>query len=229
MCLAACLLAVAGASLYAYYIQTTADERWRCKLNLKQLAVALHSYHDQYGSFPPAYVSDANGKPMHSWRVLLLPFLEQKLLYDEYRFDEPWDSPHNSTLAGRVEHLFNCLNNRRWRNPKLTNYLAVVGPDTMWPADRATKRDDVTDDASQTVFVVEVESEIPWMEPRDLNASEFASAVNHQPGQRISGVHADGACIVMADGTVRFLSKKVPVGTIQALLTRNGGETIDEF
>src|SRR5579863_7317837 len=68
------------------------------KQHLKQLGVALHQYHDAYGCFPPAYVMGNDGKPWHSWRVLLLPFLDQKPLYDRYRFDEPWNGTHNRDL-----------------------------------------------------------------------------------------------------------------------------------
>jgi Protein of unknown function (DUF1559) len=63
-----------------------AARRAQCRNNLKQIALALHDYHQQYGVLPPAYVADASGRPMHSWRVLLLPFLEQQSLYDQYDF-----------------------------------------------------------------------------------------------------------------------------------------------
>src|SRR3990172_9467251 len=72
-----------------------ASRRTACKNNLHQIEMALHYYHDKYHCFPPAYVADASGRPLHSWRVLLLPFLEQENLYRQYRFDEPWDGPHN--------------------------------------------------------------------------------------------------------------------------------------
>src|ERR1700690_1532678 len=82
--------------------------RTECKNHLKQLALAMHNYHDTYGSFPPAYIPDKNGRPMHSWRVLLLPFLEFGPLYDQYRFDEPWNGPHNRELAKLPIALFHC-------------------------------------------------------------------------------------------------------------------------
>ena len=58
----------------------------------------MQTYRDTYKVFPPAFIADADGKPMHSWRVLLLPYLEQQVFYMRYRFDEPWDSPHNRSL-----------------------------------------------------------------------------------------------------------------------------------
>src|SRR5579863_9248252 len=85
-----------------------AARRSQCKNNLKQIGLALHNYHDAFGSFPPAFVADANGKPMHSWRVLILPYLDQLPLYKEYNFSEPWDGPNNSRLLNRMPPAFSC-------------------------------------------------------------------------------------------------------------------------
>ncbi|MDH3719020.1 MAG: DUF1559 domain-containing protein, partial [Planctomycetota bacterium] len=79
--------------------------RVQCMNNLKQIALALHQYHDQYGSFPPAYVAGPDGKPWHSWRVLILPFIEAEPLYAMYNFDEPWDGPNNRKLAAAAPHI----------------------------------------------------------------------------------------------------------------------------
>ena len=90
------LIAIDAAVSFA---STQRRARSDCQGRLRQIALALQCYHDVYKSFPPAYVADETGKPMHSWRVLILPFLEQKALYDQYRFDEPWDGPNNGKLA----------------------------------------------------------------------------------------------------------------------------------
>src|SRR5438067_8347058 len=70
-----------------------------CAEHLSQIALGLHSYHEIYGRFPPAYLADARGRPEHSWRVLILPYIEQKAVYNRYNFQEPWDGPHNRELA----------------------------------------------------------------------------------------------------------------------------------
>jgi hypothetical protein len=87
--------------------------RSHCSSNLKQIALALHNYHDTFGAFPPAYVADESGKPMHSWRVLILPFLESSPLYDKYRFDEPWDGPNNRQLLKHMPY-FTIARRIRW-------------------------------------------------------------------------------------------------------------------
>ena len=88
-----------------------------CRGRYCQLAVALHNYHDVYGSLPPAVVVDAHGKPMHSWRVLLLPFLEASDVYNRYDFNEPWDSPKNSRLANFMPMSYRCPRDRRLGAP----------------------------------------------------------------------------------------------------------------
>ena len=112
-----------------------AGKRSICLSNLKQIAIALHNYHDVYGSFPPAYVADKQGRPMHSWRVLILPYLEYAALYEQYRFDEPWNGPNNIKLVEHVPDVFQCPSNESEGNT-CTNYVAVIGPRTAWPERR---------------------------------------------------------------------------------------------
>jgi hypothetical protein len=153
-----------------------------CKNNLKQIGVALHEYHEVYGSFPPAYIADEDGKPMHSWRVLLLPYLDCGYLYKMYDFDEPWDGPNNSKLLSKMPPVYACPSNRNGRR-ETTSYVAIVGPNTAWTGFTKSKfRDgfskgrrfsDFTDGLSYTIVVVESNSSrVPWMAPRDLKFEE---------------------------------------------------------
>ena len=134
-------------------------------INLKQIPLALHSYHEKYGSLPPAYVADASGRPMHSWRVLILPFLERESLYDQYDFREPWDGPNNIQLLGSMPHVFACPS--RSPDPKgMTSYVAITGPGTMFPGATSVKFADVTDGLPDTLMVVETANvDIPWTAP----------------------------------------------------------------
>src|SRR5205823_4350421 len=150
----------------------------------------------------------------HSWRVLILPFLEQKQFYDEYRFDEPWDGPHNSQLANRLLDVFNCPTENHETGRKttpMTSYVAVVGPETAWPGKQTRRTEDVADGTSSTLLVVEIaNSGIHWMEPRDLHVLQMAPTINPKAGQGISSRHIGGAQVLFADGSVRFLSEKLP-------------------
>ncbi len=200
-----------------------------CANNIKQIGLALNAYHDQYHCFPPAYIADSDGKPMHSWRVILLPFFEEaglKTLYEQYDFSEPWNGPHNSKLA--VEFSIYCCPSAD-EAPFSTNYVAVVGEETVWPGTRGMLLGNVTDGKSKTISVVEVaNSGIHWMEPRDLTFAEAQRGINI-PGVKpgISSNHAGGAQFLFCDGSVHFLSDKIPAETLRALLTAEGGEMVE--
>jgi prepilin-type processing-associated H-X9-DG protein len=200
--------------------------RSQCKNNLKQIALALHDYHEAFGYFPPAYIADENGKAIHSWRVLILPFFDQKPLYDEYHFDEPWDGPNNRKLHGRRVAEFKCPASDAEQKSAETNYLAVVGSATAWNEDHSKTLKDFTDGPEKTILVVEVvNSGVHWMEPRDLHVLQMNPAVNPKAGQGISSPHkTGGANVLFADGRVVFLMTDTPVETIKALLTLQGGE-----
>ena len=95
--------------------------------NLRRIALAMSQYEEANGCFPPAYVTDKHGKPMYSWRVLLLPYLDQEDLADQFRFDEPWDSPANRTVTDLAIGLYQCPSQPGVNGPA-TNYMMVVGP-----------------------------------------------------------------------------------------------------
>ena len=102
-----CLLLTVGFCCCPFFLLQSwsgalnAAQRAECSNNLRQIAIALTNYSSVHGCLPPAYIPDKNGKPKHSWRVLILPFVEQKALYKRYNFDEPWNGPNNRKLAGR--------------------------------------------------------------------------------------------------------------------------------
>ncbi len=98
--------------------------------------MAVANYHETFGCFPPAYVVDRQGKPMHSWRVLILPFMEQKELYDAYDFAEPWDGPNNRKLASRIGSIY-LRSGLDSGQAQTTSFVAVVGPQTAWPGSEA--------------------------------------------------------------------------------------------
>jgi prepilin-type processing-associated H-X9-DG protein len=201
-----------------------AAKRAVCMNNLKQIGIALESYHATYGRLPPAYIADKNGKPMHSWRVLLLPYLDFKPLYDQYRFDEPWDGPNNRKLHSIAMPLYRCPSDTAG-SQKTTSYVAVVGTGTAWPGPKPVKMSDITDGLAQTITVVEMaNSGIHWMEPRDLDFATMPLTINPGTGKGISSKHVQGANAAFADGHVEFLSDGLSREAVRALLTIHGGE-----
>lgn len=208
----------------------------QCANNLKQIALALHIYHDTYGCFPPAYVTDESGKRMHSWRVLILPFLDQEHLYKKYRFDEPWNGPENSKLHAEKLDVYHCPTGPDYNNL----YLAVVGPNTAWPGATSRSLKDILDGTSRTILLVEhKDAQIHWMEPRDLDFDTMSFQVNDPSGKGLSSPHRHAgkypwsedypyAWVGMADGSVRRLRETTDPEALRAMLTVNGGETLPE-
>ena len=223
------LLMVSGcvASMAPGPLAKTPSRRSQCSNNLKQIGIALHNYHDVYGSFPPAYIADESGRPMHSWRVLLLPFLEQQNLYAQYRFDEPWDGPNNRLLARHMPEIYLCPSDEDAADGT-TSYVAIVGPETMWPGEKALDMADIKDGMSNTVALVESHrSGIHWMEPRDLHTLQMPLVVNPKHGQGICSCHgSEGkeAVLLWADASTRPFTTETPPAEILTALTAAAGD-----
>jgi hypothetical protein len=213
--------------------------RMQCANNLKSIGLALHAYHDQFDSLPPANVCDESGKPMHSWRVLLLPYLEQSeaaSLYKKYDFSEPWDGPNNIKLAPAITALYQCPEETHL-GASGVSYVAVVGRKTMWPGAKELRFPDVKDGLSNTIMVVEVAgSGIQGSEPRDLNYGQLVLQINSPAGGGISSLHgktwhSDANCVqlLFGDGSVHPLSNDLKPATLKLLLEINDGQPIGDY
>jgi prepilin-type processing-associated H-X9-DG protein len=210
-----------------------AARRTECVSNLKQIVWALQNYEDMHGTFPPAYIPDKDGKPMHSWRVLILPFMEQQELYAQYDFDQPWDSPTNMAVAQRMPKAFGCPSDPNSKSTT-TSYMVISGPGMGFEGAKALKLADFIDGTSSTLLVVEVKSgAVQWTEPTDLDGSRMTFAIptgravaGGGPPSEISSYHPGGAHGAFVDGSVRLLSANVSPQTLKALATRNGKEII---
>ncbi len=207
----------------------TPSYRSMCKSDMRQLGVALAVYHDTFGCFPPAYIADQNGVPMHSWRVLILPYFEDEechRLYEQYDLNEPWDGPNNSKLAMEMPYPYGCSYDQSESN---TSFVAVIGDQTAWAGTSTRSIQQITDGTSKTISVIEVkDSGIRWTEPRDLTLAEASRPINSVSSTAISSLHGDGAHALLCDGSVRFLTKELPPETLRAMLTANGGEPIED-
>ena len=221
------ILAVLGVVI-GYFFRPVGPIRQRppCNQHLQDIGAAMVAYCNEHDRLPPPFIADAQGKPMHSWRVLILPYLGEQELYDQYRFDEPWDGPNNKKLHNRIVEAYSCPNDHPARSSLLareTSYVVIVGPGTVFPADSRRKISiaDVFngDGASNTILVAEVHSSgIHWMEPRDLDFATMDFQINGKQGASISSKHADGAMVVMVDGAVRYLDDTAPPQNIKRLI-----------
>jgi hypothetical protein len=178
--------------------------RTRSMNNLKQLALTLHNYHDTYGHFPPYALPDRDGRPLLSWRVAVLPFLEQGPLYRKFHLDEPWDGPHNKTLLPLMPRTFETAG-ASGDEPVETFYQVFVGPGAGFDRDprHALRMAQITDGTSATLMIAEAGAAVPWTKPEDLFVEPGA------PLPRLGGVFADGFHACTFDTAVHFLGRKV--------------------
>jgi hypothetical protein len=230
-CLIAVVLAIGLAGWIVHAIGTAreAARASGCCGQLGQLAFALHCYHDIHGCFPPAHVTDASGKPIHSWRVLVLPFIDGANVYAKYDLTEPWNGPNNRKLADSIYHnMWHCDSGPHMGNSPITDYVLVTGPGTVFPDGQTTSRTDITDGPENTLLLVEIaDSDIHWMEPRDLHVDQLMAGSNVSGRPRFSSPHTRGPAVVFADGISAW---RVP-GTLspqslQALATIAGNEPV---
>ena len=197
----------------------TSAQRLRSMNNLKQLALALHSYHDVYGHFPTD-IKDKNGKPLFSWRVRLLPYLEQNNLYKTFKLDEPWDSAHNKHLSQTIVKVF--VSPRQKGDVNKTTYLAPLGDGFMWDQPKGTRLADVPDGTSNTILLLETNDEqaVEWTKPGDLKVDL------KNPVSQLMGHYPDGFVVLLADGSVQFLKKNTTCKNLMLLLQRGDGNVI---
>jgi prepilin-type processing-associated H-X9-DG protein len=200
-----------------------AARRAQCASSLKQIGLAFHSFRDVNRKLPPAAITDKNGRPLLSWRVAILPYLEASSLYSRFHLDEPWDSPHNLALLEAMPLVYACPSDRA-RKPEMTGYEAVIGPATAFTPDfKPLSFEDFTDGLSNTLLVGESRRCVPWTKPEDL---PFDMSVPLTGLGSHHGYHNNGFNALFADGSVRFLRISITPSVLSALLTRNGHEVV---
>ena len=198
-----------------------AARRAQCTNNLKMIGLAMHNYADVNGGFP-GNICDKNGKPLLSWRVAILPYIEQQALYNKFHLDERWDSPHNIELSRYVVKTYACPS-RPFDNAKPeTHYRTFVGNGALFENGQNPKIAMVTDGTSNTIMVAETQEGVLWTKPDDI---EFNP---ENPGQMfgIGSPHSGGANVLFADGSVRFIINTINLEVLKALITRAGGEVV---
>lgn len=190
--------------------------------NLKQIGIAMHNYADTMGNLPPAAVCDKTGKPLLSWRVLILPYVEEGELFKQFKLDEPWDSAHNKKLLARMPKVYSIPGLTKPGGTD-THYRVFVGNGAGFDWVRAMRLPaDFSDGTSNTLLCVTAATAVPWTKPDEL---EFDP---EKDMTRLVGTVVNGRMqFGMFDGSVRSVAKFPDKQTFNALITRAGGEVIN--
>lgn len=203
----------------------------RCRENLKKIHDAMQAYHRDKGHYPPAYTVDENGKPLHSWRTLLLPYLgpQSQMIFKSIRLDEPWDGPRNTWAFAQTPPEYTCPTDPDRQNG-MTSYVVVNAPGMLFNNEKKLTELDLRrgDGKSQTILVVEAtESNIPWGEPKDMDLQALSQGINSGIAGTCCSQHAEnGVHVLFADGEVRFLTDFVTAEELRQMCTVAGGEII---
>lgn len=223
----ACLFGFVGFCDRSNREMADAPRKSQCINNLKQIGLALHNYHEYYGCLPPAYTVDANGKPLVSWRALIVPFMENMTGFSAINFSEPWNGPNNSKLLTARDPRLVCPSSlEAIANPTLTSYVVITGPGTAFPGSKPLKFDDVKDGLANTLAVVEITNvEIPWTAPIDLDIQTMSLRINDPSRPGISTRHWTTANVLLLDGTCMRIEKNVTPEKLKEMITISGGES----
>jgi hypothetical protein len=210
--------------------------------NLRQIASALHDYHEAHGRFPPAIVRAKDGRPQYSWRVLVLPYLESTPVYRQFKLEQPWDSPENQALLAHMPKVFAppTIDDLKTK-PSCTYYQVFVGKATAFDSEQGLRMpDDFPNGTSNTILVVEAGEAVPWTKPADVTyeADEplpLLGGIFTSPGRfSIFGPsRTAGFNVAMVDGSVHFIPSTPSALSdenkekLRALITRLGDRRPD--
>jgi prepilin-type processing-associated H-X9-DG protein len=197
--------------------------RTQSQNNLKQLGLALHNFNDAYGKLPPAAICDKSGKPMLSWRVAILPFIEQDNLYRQFHLDEPWDSEHNIKLIQQMPKTYALPNDKAQHTLPSTYYQALVGNHAAFELQGGLSIPaSFPDGTSNTIWIVEAAKAVPWTKPEDIEYDPMKMPpIGFHFGDRTNAA--------FVDGSVRALPKKLDQHIWHLLIQRDDGQPIPDF
>lgn len=199
--------------------------------NLEKIADALNAYAAQYNSYPPPALLDAKGKPLVSWRVLILPYLDEDELYDQFDLTKDWTDSQNMQAAYQMPDVFQHPNSQAGFNTPESDYYLVIGANTLFPPKGPMSPKDIVDSPTQTLLVIEGKPLVPtgmWTEPVDLDFAKMSGQINgsrkDDPGKHLD----DGAAMATVDGRGHFLNDETSITVFNALVTPAGGEPLPD-
>lgn len=200
-----------------------AARRIQSSNNLKQLGLAMLNYHDVYRRFPARAIFDSEGRPLLSWRVQILPFIEEQDLYKQFHLDEPWDSEHNKALIPQMPEVYR--NPSAPAEPGQAHYVALVGPGTLFEGREAHSFREILDGSSNSIMLVEVNPDraVIWTKPEDFPFDP------ENPLDGLGNAHPGGFNVLFCDGSVRFISETIDPEVFRRMATIADGKPLGDF
>jgi prepilin-type processing-associated H-X9-DG protein len=194
----------------------------QCRNHLRQIGSALLSYAEEHGSLPPAYTVDEQGRPLHSWRTLILPYLEQSALYEKIDLSKPWNDPVNNEVNKTALRIYQCPLGNRLSGQ--TPYLAILAENGCLQPARGRNLAEITAGHANTLVVIEVNKDqsVHWMSPVDISAESWIAQQSLSPGPHGKFVNA-----VFVDGHIEQIDRRLKPEALRALITINGKDYED--
>jgi prepilin-type processing-associated H-X9-DG protein len=212
-----------GMLLPAVQAVREAARRTAAANTLRQFALACLNYESAYGHFPAQANFSDDGKSLLSWRVHILPFIEEQALYQQFALDEPWDSPHNIKLLDKMPEIFRSPNSRHTNK---TVYLGISGAGTIFDGgQKGTKLSQITDGTSNTILLVEANDEaaVEWTRPADYELDQ------DNPLWGLGGMRPGGFNAVFADGSARFVALETDPEMIIRMMLKADGKPLEDY
>jgi uncharacterized protein DUF1559 len=199
-----------------------AAARAQAQNNLHQMAIAMVNYADTMrGQLPAHAIYSKDGKPLLSWRVMILPYIEQQNLYNQFHLNEPWDSEHNKKLLARMPVVYASPQHDRAVKEHSTYYQGFYGKSAFFEGKQGLRFPAAfTDGTSNTIMIVEASKAVPWTKPEDI---PFDPA---QPLPKLGPPGVSYFLAAMCDGSVRTISHSITKETLRSAITRDGGEIL---
>ncbi len=199
--------------------------------NLEKIADALNAYAADHGTYPPTATRDATNTKLLSWRVLILPYLGEEDLYNQFDLNAAWDDQNNMQAGYNIPDVYRHPDSNRNTTFYESAYYLIAGNGTLFPNTGPLGPDQVTDDPSQTILVIEGTPRVPsgiWTEPVDLDFTKMQGKLGSNPGVEPGGLLENGVAFATVDGRGHFVENSIEPIKFQSLVTPRGGERLPD-
>lgn len=222
------LMILVGLLLPAQRVSRELPRRTQCQNNIKQIALAMHNYESRHKRLPPAFTVDENGRPLHSWRALLLPYLDAQDVFDKIDFSKPWDDPANAEARKAQIPHFVCPSLKGKLPDGHCVYQVVMAADGCFRGNEPIRLGDLKDGVSETLLVIEVrlDQATHWMSPGSIEEAEaLVGTPAPKVGERRTRLqHSGGFNVALADGSVMFVPETVTRSNLRAMISIAAGD-----